>query len=224
MSCLSSNFRLIYKYQLLCYSLYSSLFTWYLAIRTIFKITLNKNSIRASLEAQMVKNLPGSRRHGFDPWVGKIPWRREWRYTPVFWPGEYHGQKSLVGYSLWGRKESDMTEWLTHTYTHKNRIRKKSKTSGSISATKREVFAKLSGKEFACNAGDPTLTPGLGRSAGEGIGYPLQYSWAFLVAQLVKNPPAVWETWVQSLDWEDPPEKGKATHSGILAWRIPWTV
>ena len=79
-------------------------------------------------------------------------------------------------------------------------------------------------KEFACNAGDPTLTPGLGRSAGEGIGYPLQYSWAFLVAQLVKNPPAVWETWVQSLDWEDPPEKGKATHSGILAWRIPWTV
>ena len=49
-----------------------------------------------------------------------------------------------------------------------------------------------------------------------------QYSWASLVAQLVKNPPAMWETWVQSLGWEDPLEKGKATHSSILAWRIPW--
>ena len=48
--------------------------------------------------------------------------------------------------------------------------------------------------------------------------------WAFLVAQLVKNPPAMRETWVQSLGWEDPLEKGKATHSSILAWRIPWTV
>ena len=47
---------------------------------------------------------------------------------------------------------------------------------------------------------------------------------ASLVAQLVKNPPAVWETWVRSLSWEDPLEKGKATHSSILAWRIPWTV
>ena len=48
--------------------------------------------------------------------------------------------------------------------------------------------------------------------------------WASLRAQLVKNPPAMWETWVQSLGWEDPLEKGKATHSRILAWRIPWTV
>ena len=66
--------------------------------------------------------------------------------------------------------------------------------------------------------------PGLGRSSGEGIGYPLQYSWASLVAQLVKNLPTMQETWVQSLGWEDPLEKGKATHSSILAWRIPWTV
>ena len=50
----------------------------------------------------------------------------------------------------------------------------------------------------------------------------LQYSWASLVAQLIKNPPAMWETWVQSLSWEDPLGKGKATHSRILAWRIPW--
>ena len=80
------------------------------------------------------------------------------------------------------------------------------------------------GKESACNAGDPGLIPGSGRSAGEGIDYPLQYSWASLVAQLVKKPPARWETWVQSLGWEDPLETGKAIHSSILAWRITWTV
>ena len=80
------------------------------------------------------------------------------------------------------------------------------------------------GKESACNAEDPRLIPGSGRSAGEGKGYPLQYSWASLVAQPVKNPPAVRETWVQSLGWDDPLEKGKATHSSILAWTIPWTV
>ena len=80
------------------------------------------------------------------------------------------------------------------------------------------------GKESACNAGDPSSIPGLGRSAGEGIAYPPQDSWASLVAQLVKNPPTMWETWVRSLSWEDPLEKGTATHSSILAWRIPWTI
>ena len=96
------------------------------------------------------------------------------------------------------------------------------------------------GKESACNAGDPGSILGLGRSAGEGMGYPCQYSWAFLVAQLVKNPPAMRETWVQFLGWEDPlekgwrdlgsilrwggpPEEGMATHSSILALRIPRT-
>ena len=58
---------------------------------------------------------------------------------------------------------------------------------------------------------------------GEGIGYPLQYSWASLVAQLVKNLPAMLEAWVQSLGWEDPLEKEMATHSSILAWKISWT-
>ena len=80
------------------------------------------------------------------------------------------------------------------------------------------------GKESLCNARDPSSIPGLGRSVGEGIGYPVQYSWASLVAQLVKDPPAMMETWVRFLGWEDPLEKGKATHSSILAWRIPWTV
>ena len=64
------------------------------------------------------------------------------------------------------------------------------------------------GQESACNAGDPSLIPGSGRSPGEGIGYPLQYSWASLVAPLVKNPPAMQETWVQFLGREDPLEKG----------------
>ena len=65
---------------------------------------------------------------------------------------------------------------------------------------------------------------GSGRSTGEGIGYPLQCSWAPLVAQLVKNPPAMQESWILFLGREEPLEKGKATHSNILAWRILWTV
>ena len=80
------------------------------------------------------------------------------------------------------------------------------------------------GKQSACNAGDPAWIPGLGRSIGEGKDYPPQYSWASLAVQLIKNPPAMWETWVQFLGWEEILEKGKATHSNILAWRTPWTV
>ena len=80
------------------------------------------------------------------------------------------------------------------------------------------------GKESVCNAGDPGSIPGSGRSTGEGIGHSLQYPWASLVAQLVKNLPAMRETSVRSLGWEDPLEKGEATCSSILAWRIPRTV
>ena len=78
------------------------------------------------------------------------------------------------------------------------------------------------GKESAYNAGDPCLIPASERSPGEGIGYPLQYSWISLVAQMVKNLPTVQQTWVWSLGWKDPLEKGTATHSNILARRIPW--
>ena len=87
------------------------------------------------------------------------------------------------------------------------------------------------GKKSACN--DPSSIPGSERPAGEEIGYTLQYSWASLVAQMVKNMPAVWETWSQSLDWEDPLEKGTATHSIFwtgeyhgqrsLAGHSPWS-
>ena len=74
------------------------------------------------------------------------------------------------------------------------------------------------GKESTCNTGDPGSIPGLGSSPGEGIG---QYPWASLVAQMVKNLPAMQQTWVRSLSWEDPLEEGIATHSSILAWRMP---
>ena len=95
------------------------------------------------------------RRHrscGFNPWARKIPWRRKCQPTLVFLPGESHGQRSLVGYSPWGHKESDTTEWLTHT------------TCGS------------DGKASAYNAGDLGSSPGLGSSPAEGNGTLLQYS------------------------------------------------
>ena len=69
----------------------------------------------------------------------------------------------------------------------------------------------------------PVQFLGWGVPPGERIGYPLQDSWASLVAQMVKDQPAVWETWVQFLDWEDPLEEGMATHSDILACRTPLT-
>ena len=82
------------------------------------------------------------------------------------------------------------------------------------------ILTSSAGKELACNAGDPGSIPGSVSSPGEGIGYPLQYSWVFLVAQMVKNLSAMWKTWVGSLGQEDPLEKGMVTHSSILAWRI----
>ena len=79
------------------------------------------------------------------------------------------------------------------------------------------------GKESACNAGDLGSIPGLGRSPWEGNGYSVQYGGASLVIQMVKNLPAMQETWIQSLGWEDSLEKEMATHPSILVWRIPWT-
>ena len=77
------------------------------------------------------------------------------------------------------------------------------------------------GKEYTCNVGDLGSISESRRSPGEGNDNPLQYTWFSLVTQLVKNPPAMWENWVQSLGWEDPLEKGKAIHSSFLAWKIP---
>jgi len=71
--------------------------------------------------AQMVKNLPAMREDlgsipGFDPWVGQIPWRRAWQPTPVFLPGEFHGQRRLAGYRSGGRRESNITERLSTAF------------------------------------------------------------------------------------------------------------
>ena len=84
------------------------------------------------------------------------------------------------------------------------------------------------GKESACNSVDSNSIPGLGRSPGEGIGFLRQYSWASLVAQLVKNPPAVRETWVRSQGWEDPLQKGQLPtpvfwHGEFHALFSPWS-
>ena len=96
---------------------------------------------RGIILAQRLKHLPAIQKPGFDPWVGKIPWRRKWQPTPVFLPGESHGRGSLVGYSPWGCKESDTTERL-HFHFH---FHFQSKTR----------FPRwFSGKESACNAGD----------------------------------------------------------------------
>jgi len=70
----------------------------------------------------MVKNLPTMQETWFDPWVGKIPWRRKWQPTPIFLPEEFHGQRSLAGYNLWGHKESDTTEQLTLHFTSVYRV------------------------------------------------------------------------------------------------------
>ena len=94
-------------------------------------------------------------------------WRRKWQPTPVFLPGESHGQRSLVGCSPWGRTELDTTEATQQQQPQHSSV----------------------GQESACNAGDPSSITGSGRSPGEGIGYPLQYSWVSSVAQLVKNLP-----------------------------------
>ena len=79
----------------------------------IFKVQYTRKW-GASQVVLVVKNSPANadrrKRHGFDPWMGKIPWRRAWQPTVVFLPGEFHGQRSLVGHSPWGCKESDMTE------------------------------------------------------------------------------------------------------------------
>ena len=88
------------------------LFLFYFLILNFF-ILLKYSWFRASLVAQMVKNLPAMRRPGFDPWVRNIPWSRKRQPTPISLPREFHGQRSLAGYSPYGRKESDTIDRLT---------------------------------------------------------------------------------------------------------------
>ena len=104
--------------------------------------------------------------------------------------------------------------------TRKKKKRKKRAGKRSSHILSCSSLQSSAGKEPACDTGGPGLIPGSGRSPEEGIDYPLQYYWVSLVAQLVKNPPAMREAWVQSLGREDPLEMGKATHSRILACRV----
>ena len=143
-------------------------------------------------------------------WVQKIPWRRACQPTPVFLPGESHGQWSLAGYGPYGRKSQTRLKQLnvhahTHTHTHTHH------TYTYIWYIGPSLVAQLL-KNLPENAGDPGSIPGSGKSPGEEIGFRLQYSWASLVAQTVKNLLAMQETLVQSPDWEDPLEEGMATH------------
>ena len=141
-------------------------------------------------------------------------WRRQWHPTPVLLPGKSHGQRSLVGFRPWGRWRSDTTERLHVPF--------------SLSC-----IGEGNGNPLYCSCLENPRDGGAWWATVHGVTHnwrdlacmhPLQYSWASLVVQLVKNPPAMWETWVWSLGWEDPLEKGKATHCSILAWRIPWTI
>ena len=179
--------------------------------------------------------------------------RRQWHPTPVLLPGKFHGRRSLPVHGITESRTrlSDFTftfhfhalekEMATHSSVLAWRMPGMAEPGGPMGLHRvghdwsnlaaaaafmhmRGFPDSLASKESACNARDTSSIPGLGRATGEGIGYPLQYSWASLVAQLVKNPSVMRETWVWSLGWEDSLEKGKATHSSILAWRIPWTV
>ena len=94
------------------------LFTFF---QILFQMYVLQATIRASLMAQTVKvSCPQCRRPGFDSWVGKIPWRKKWQSTPALLPGKFHGRRSLIGYSPWGRKKSDMTERLHFTLWLRN--------------------------------------------------------------------------------------------------------
>ena len=145
------------------------------------------------------------------------------------------------GRAPWGHKESNTTEWLNNNKNkriHQAALPPPTRRALRGAAPSRRFYRKKDGtrellaqksfpsssvgKESAFDAGDLGSTPGSGRSPGEGIGYPLQYSWASLVAQTVKNLPAMQEAWVQSWVGNIPLEKGTATHYIILAWRISW--
>ena len=116
----------------------------------------------------------------------------------------YHGQKSLMGYSPWGRKESDTTEQHTHTHTHTNMC-----VCVYIYIIYIYIYIQYTYTFYICIYIHSI--------------YIHIYIVASLVAQMVKRLPSVQETWVRYLGWEDPLEKEMATHSNILAWRIPWT-
>ena len=146
--------------------------------------------------AETVKNLPAMRETCLIPRSGRSPGAGNG--SPLWYSCLKNSMEmGLVGCSLWGHKELDTTERLMG------------------------FPGSSADKESTCNSRDPGSIPGSGSSPGAGTSYPFPYSWASLVAQTVKNPPAMQETRVRSLGWKDPLDEGMATHSSILAWRIP---
>ena len=124
---------------------------------------------------------------------------------------------------MWSSQKMQKHFWQNATFIY-NKGSQQSGYRGNIPQHNKGHIGQIwgfpsssAGKESTCNAGDPLSISWLGRSSGEGTGYPLQYSRASLVAQTLKNMPAMWETWVSSLPWEDPLKKGTANHSNILA-------
>ena len=193
-----------------------------------------------------------------------MPWRREWQPTPVFLPGKFQGQRSLVGYSTWGRKESDTTErltlslsvplrlwhwkpqfcgcwweaslsyfpggplqWATHNKAANFPLSKQIRKQESMTVMQTSFVVVFFFFEISKMISHPVcqilffrvnqwIQPTLckrGRDTGAN---------SSLVAQMVKCLPAIQETRVWSLGWEDPLEKEMATHSSTLAWKIPW--
>ena len=115
-----------------------------------------------------------------------------------------------------GREVGGGSAWGTHVHPWQIHVNVWQNQYDIVKYINELIFKK----ESACNAEDSSSIPGSERSTGEGIRYPLQYSWASLVAQLVKNLPAMRETLIRFLGQEDQLEKGKASHSSISAWRI----
>ena len=133
---------------------------------------------------------------GFDPWIRKMPWRRKQQPTLVFLPGKSHDQRSLASNSPWGRKVRYhfSDRACTHTHTHT-----RTQHLGSRKKIRNFLSCPIDTEGF----------PGVGKESA--------------TFQMVKNLPSMQETSIQSLGQEDPLEKGMATPSNILAWRIPWT-
>ena len=153
-------------------------------------------------------------RPGFDPQVGKIPWRRKWQAIPVLLPGEFHGQRSGTGCSPWNHRVGhDCATYFLSQCKIISQSLLKSQAKKIVSSCKKPI-SRLKNKQISDFKIELII---LGRQVEL-----RRVVWASLVAQLVKNPPAVQETRVRSLIWEDPLEKKIANHSTILAWEIPW--
>ena len=183
---------------------------------------INFLGVWASLIAQLVKMHLQCRRPGFDPWAGKIPWRRDSLPTAVFC------MENSMDCIIHGVTKSwiQLNNFHFHfTFNWASLIGQSVKNLPAVQETRvRSLVRKIPWRRKWQPT--PAFLPGESHRQRILAGYSPWgcKSIASLVAQLIKNPPAMQETWVQSLGWKDRLEKGKATHSSILAWRISWTV